>query len=235
MIGIETATLPKTAPKDGVIYTRAWMVDLILDLAGYLPEKRLADVVALEPSAGDGAFLSGMVRRLVESCGINGIALENAAGALQAFEIDPKAAERAVGVVRATLKELEVPDELSEKLARNWIRVGDFLEASLCFPVADLNRDRCLTATSHPLEIFQCSRLTPGQETSQKKPLNQLLPTFVDFFPGSALVTEGARHSFLPVWSNDICAKKAAISGVGQNNRNLIPLVSKFHPDHLFS
>jgi len=27
------------------------MVDLILDLAGYLPEKRLADFAALEPSA----------------------------------------------------------------------------------------------------------------------------------------------------------------------------------------
>jgi len=26
---------------------------------------------------------------------------------------------------------------LAEKLARNWIRVGDFLEASLCFPIAD--------------------------------------------------------------------------------------------------
>lgn len=41
------------------------MVDLVLDLAGYLPERRLAElVVALESSAGDGAFLSAMVRRL---------------------------------------------------------------------------------------------------------------------------------------------------------------------------
>lgn len=34
--------------------------------------------------------------------------------------------------------------------------------------------------------------------------------TFVDFFAGSGLVTQGAKHSCLPVWSNDICAKKAA-------------------------
>lgn len=34
-------------------------------------------------------------------------------------------------------------------------------------------------------------------------------PTFVDFFAGSGLVTEGAKHSCTPVWSNDICAKKA--------------------------
>ena len=137
MIGIENAILLKTSQKDGVVYTRAWMVDLILDLAGYLPEKRLADFVALEPSAGDGAFLSGMVRRLVESCEIHGIPLEDAAGALQAFEIDPEAAERAVGGICETLEELGVSGRLSEELARNWIRVGDFLEASLCFPIAD--------------------------------------------------------------------------------------------------
>lgn len=41
--------------------------------------------------------------------------------------------------------------------------------------------------------------------------MKQHLPTFVDFFAGSGLVTQGARHACLPVWSNDICPKKAAI------------------------
>ncbi|MCH7224864.1 DNA cytosine methyltransferase [Haloferula sp. A504] len=36
-------------------------------------------------------------------------------------------------------------------------------------------------------------------------------PTFVDFFAGSGLVTQGAQHACTPVWSNDICPKKAAI------------------------
>jgi site-specific DNA-cytosine methylase len=35
--------------------------------------------------------------------------------------------------------------------------------------------------------------------------------TFVDFFAGSGLVTQGVRHACLPVWSNDVCPKKAAI------------------------
>lgn len=129
-----TLSLPREA---GVVYTKPWMVELVLDLAGYLPEKRLAEMVALEPSAGDGAFLSAMVRRLVESCERHGTPLAKAATALQAFEIDPQAAEKAVGVVRETLVSLRVQPATAEKLARSWIKVGDFLEASLCFPIAD--------------------------------------------------------------------------------------------------
>lgn len=121
----------------GVVYTKPWMVELVLDLAGYLPEKRLADLVALEPSAGDGAFLCAMVRRLVESCERHGTPLAMTTNALQAFEIDPLSAEKAVGVVRKTLVSLRVPPGMAEKLARSWIKAGDFLEASLCFPIAD--------------------------------------------------------------------------------------------------
>ena len=40
--------------------------------------------------------------------------------------------------------------------------------------------------------------------------MNAILPTFVDFFAGSGLVTQGARHACVPVWSNDFCSKKAA-------------------------
>jgi adenine-specific DNA-methyltransferase len=136
MISLE-AILSTTERLAGVVYTKPWMVELVLDLAGYLPEKRLAEMVALEPSAGDGAFLSAMVRRLVKSCEIHGLPLSAASGALQAFEIDPEAAERAVGVVRSTLVSLGVPSATAAKLARSWIKTGDFLEASLCFPIAD--------------------------------------------------------------------------------------------------
>ena len=135
MISLDVTLSP---PREaGVVYTKPWMVDLVLDLAGYLPERRLAELVALEPSAGDGAFLSAMVRRLVESCERHGTPLAKASGALQAFEIDPDAAEKAVGVVLETLVSLRIPAATAEKLARSWIKVGDFLEASLCFPIAD--------------------------------------------------------------------------------------------------
>ena len=135
MISLDsTRCLPREA---GVIYTRPWMVELVLDLAGYLPEKPLAELVAIEPSVGDGAFLQAMARRLVESCERHGTPLTQATKAIQAFEIDPKAADRAIAAVCATLVALRVPSAVGTLLAREWIRVGDFLESSLCFPIAD--------------------------------------------------------------------------------------------------
>jgi len=38
-----------------------------------------------------------------------------------------------------------------------------------------------------------------------------LRPTFIDFFAGSGLVTQGAKHACTPVWSNDIFPKKSVI------------------------
>jgi len=121
----------------GVVYTRPWAVEIILDLAGYTADRRLADFVAMEPSAGDGAFLRGMVRRLVESCRRHNIPLLNTSESIQAFEIDAEVAERAVEMVTSTLIGLGVPSTTATRLGRGWIKTRDFLEASLGFPIAD--------------------------------------------------------------------------------------------------
>ena len=62
MINLET--IFPTACEAGVVHTKSWVGELVVDLAGYVPDRRLAELVALEPSAGDGA----MVHRLVQSC-----------------------------------------------------------------------------------------------------------------------------------------------------------------------
>jgi len=134
---ISPASISSAPREAGVVYTKPWMVDLMLDLAGYEPERRLAELVALEPSAGDGAFLRAMAHRMVASCERHDLPLTRATGAIQAFELDVEAADRAVDVVRATLMSLSVPAGTAAMLARSWIRIGDFLEASLCFPIAD--------------------------------------------------------------------------------------------------
>ncbi len=135
---MSNAEIELIAPRSaGVVYTKPWMVELILDLAGYLPERPLSTLTALEPSAGDGAFLQAMVRRLVESCKCHGTPITEATKAIGAFEIDPEAAERAVEVVYTTLIDLGVQSATAITLARSWIKTEDFLETSLGFPIAD--------------------------------------------------------------------------------------------------
>jgi DNA (cytosine-5)-methyltransferase 1 len=50
-----------------------------------------------------------------------------------------------------------------------------------------------------------------SHENCSKELMSAPRPTFVDFFAGSGLVTQGAKYACVPVWSNDICPKKAAI------------------------
>lgn len=124
-------------PQSGVVYTKPWMVALILDLAGYTVDRDLGRMVAVEPSAGDGAFLAEMVRRLVVSARRHGTPLAETGEAIRAFEIDGDAVRRAIDLVARTLAGMDVAGALASRLASSWIRQTDFLEASLGFPVAD--------------------------------------------------------------------------------------------------
>jgi hypothetical protein len=78
-----------------------------------------------------------MVRRLVESCLQHGIPLSEATEAIRAFEIDPLSAQQAIEVVQEVLTEFHISADLAAELAQGWIKIGDFLEESLGFPIAD--------------------------------------------------------------------------------------------------
>lgn len=126
-----------SSPVAGVVYTKPWMVALILDLAGYTADRPLTQLVAVEPSAGDGAFLQEMARRLVWSARRHKQPLDQAHDAIRAFEIAPAAAAAAISAIESTLIDLDVEASLAASLAASWIKQADFLEASLGFPVAD--------------------------------------------------------------------------------------------------
>jgi adenine-specific DNA-methyltransferase len=104
---------PPEAKARGAVFTRAWMVDMILDLAGYVPEHDLAAKVAIEPACGDGAFVAAMVRRLLDSCGRHGTSVLMARGSLRAYDIDPTAVRASRAAVR----------KLHAESAKRWARV----------------------------------------------------------------------------------------------------------------
>lgn len=111
----------------GVVYTKRWVVELLLDLAGYRPERNLIDAVAVEPAAGDGAFLGPMVDRLLNSCLALGKPISACANSLVAYELDQVSAASARDLTVEQLVNRDVKRLDAEYLAESWIRTGDYL------------------------------------------------------------------------------------------------------------
>ena len=131
------AQTPLLTEKHGVVYTKIWVVDLILDLAGYTTDQDLAASFAVEPAAGEGAFLIAMVQRLIASCRRHARPIADAASALLAYELDDTAAELTRSSVQQTLVDLDVPAADADQLVRGWIRTGDYLFDAPTMPAAD--------------------------------------------------------------------------------------------------
>jgi hypothetical protein len=111
----------------GVVYTKPWVVELLLDLAGYASGRNLVDAVTIEPAAGDGAFLGAMVERLVDSCERLGRPLADCANSLIAFELDDSSADRASAMTIDILLRKGAPRTVAEALASKWVHTGDYL------------------------------------------------------------------------------------------------------------
>jgi len=111
----------------GVVYTKRWVVELLLDLSGYSSDKNLLDTLAIEPAAGDGAFLGPMVERLVDSCRKFGRSLSESKSSLFAYELDNKSAARARAFIQDILVKRGVGPRLANQLAQAWVSTGDYL------------------------------------------------------------------------------------------------------------
>ncbi len=120
---------PRLVPFEGrgVVYTKAWVVELLLNLAGYRSSANLVDVVAVEPAAGDGAFLGPMIERLIASCRTFGRPLSDCRDSLIAYELDVASADRARALAVKVLTGSGVDPETAEGLAGAWVRTGDYL------------------------------------------------------------------------------------------------------------
>jgi adenine-specific DNA-methyltransferase len=128
--------VPKPAEK-GVVYTKAWVVDLILDFVGYRADQDLGSMVAVEPAAGEGAFLLQMVRRLVGSLKSHGRELQDATDALVAYEIDPESADMARQLIVEELLAHSYGRPDAVRAAKGWVKQGDYLLTSAKDPRAD--------------------------------------------------------------------------------------------------
>ncbi len=112
----------------GVVFTKDWVADFVLDIAGYTSERSLASYCAIEPSCGDGAFLRCMTERLCESASREGrLSIGTLEGCIRAYDLDPVSVDKSRRAVRDVLEGYGLASEQSKGLADVWVSEGDFL------------------------------------------------------------------------------------------------------------
>jgi adenine-specific DNA-methyltransferase len=113
----------------GEVFTRRWIVELILDLVGYTEDKDLAARRLVEPSCGTGAFLVPVVERLIASCRRHGRELGTIGPAVRAFDLLDANAELARKAAAQRLEEAGLDRVTAEEVTSTWVATGDFLLA----------------------------------------------------------------------------------------------------------
>jgi adenine-specific DNA-methyltransferase len=111
----------------GAVFTRRWVVELILDMLGYTSERDLAALRVIEPACGSGAFLSVIVERLSESCRRHGRHITQASDALRACDLQLAKVRESRLVVEQRLSADGWTSADAADLAEHWVSHEDFL------------------------------------------------------------------------------------------------------------
>ena len=118
----------------GAIFTRAEVVDFILDLVGYTEDKPLHKNRLLEPSFGGGDFLLPVVGRLLtawRAAKSSGTGLDDLGDAIRAVELHRETFQSTHAAVIALLSQEGLAERTAVALANRWLTRGDFLLAPL--------------------------------------------------------------------------------------------------------
>ncbi|MFJ9774157.1 Eco57I restriction-modification methylase domain-containing protein [Kitasatospora sp. NPDC101157] len=119
--------VPAEAVEHGEVFTRRWVVELILDLLGYTPDKDLAHLEVVEPACGTGAFLGVIASRMSASCRAHGRPITDAVDAVQAFDLLGRNVAESRGVVEQCLRDDGWERSEARKVAAHWVKQGDYL------------------------------------------------------------------------------------------------------------
>ncbi|MFF8905892.1 Eco57I restriction-modification methylase domain-containing protein [Streptomyces olivaceoviridis] len=111
----------------GEVFTRAWVVELILDLLGYTADKDLCDLKLVEPACGGGAFLTIVASRISASCHVHQRPITDAIDAVRAFDLLGRNVEQSRSLVIETLRAEGWEPKDARKVATAWVRQGDYL------------------------------------------------------------------------------------------------------------
>ncbi|MFV0128641.1 Eco57I restriction-modification methylase domain-containing protein [Streptomyces sp. NPDC003027] len=130
LISTDDLSLPESlqeAVEHGEVFTRAWVVELILDLLGYTADKDLCDLRLVEPACGGGAFLTVVASRISASCHTHQRSITDAIDAVRAFDLLDRNVEQSRTLIAETLQEEGWEPKDARKVATAWVTQGDYL------------------------------------------------------------------------------------------------------------
>lgn len=119
--------IPDEAVEHGEVFTRQWIVEMILDLVGYYPEQDLATLRLVEPACGAGAFLSMIARRVSDSCRKHERDIIEAVDAVRAFDLLPRNVAKSRALVESILTAEGWAPADASRVAHAWVRRADYL------------------------------------------------------------------------------------------------------------
>jgi adenine-specific DNA-methyltransferase len=120
-------TAPTYDRNYGEVFTRRWVVEVLLDLTGYIAVIDLGELCLVEPSCGTGAFLGPAVERLITSAQEHGRPLAGLGSAIRAFDLQVEHVRASRSLCHELLSDAGVETTTAEVLAREWVRHADFL------------------------------------------------------------------------------------------------------------
>jgi len=119
----------------GAVFTKAGVVDALLDLCGYTPDLPLEKYRVLEPSFGNGEFLVAILHRLIQSFKRSGAPWDQAVSALsealRGVEIHRPSFEETARRAAQTLMDAGSDRDTAELLVQRWLINDDFLLTEL--------------------------------------------------------------------------------------------------------
>jgi len=154
----------------GAVFTKSWVVEMMLDLCGYVSGEHLADRVAVEPSCGDGAFLIPMIARLSASLRERGAGLSEARHAIRAFDLQEQHVMRARQAALELLGEHGWPHADIEPIVEGWVKHGDYLltyhpqDADFVIGNPPYIRSDDMTPDLREAYLRRCKTMTPGSD-----------------------------------------------------------------------
>jgi hypothetical protein len=111
----------------GEVFTRRWVVEVLLDLTAYSTDRDLGSLHLVEPSCGSGAFLGPAVERLIASALASGRDLASLRDAVRAYDLQTTRVAASRELCHGLLTSAGASEEVASMLAQSWVRRADFL------------------------------------------------------------------------------------------------------------